>query len=461
MPYTLNLRRVLISLNMLLISSFFVHFAAAAELSIRIKGFDDFNDLSTQKAGRDGADMPAFMKQLSTDQRMSDIDVGDVLNLALDLELEYSFLVDNKVANGGNRFSIIATSIRGLKLLLSIDGNAVYGSVSGNGHNYTISTDHDFGMILIDQSHDDFPEIDFGHDALVPPTQNAKASGIEQMTVSEKQSFFDVRTRVADESIITMLFVYSPEFAQGFGSPEARINDLLNFTNQAMADSGVYLRFTLARAEEVDFDNSLSTGTTLTQVTNGQGAFAGVGALRDQVGADMVAVLSFANNFSANGVAWVNGSNPNFAFSSTRLSPQCCNSVFAHELGHNLGSGHERASVNSVASSPCSFNLTGFSCGHGNADRNWGTLMSRLNSRNAGNVFSNPLSNNCLGEPCGIAEGSSEAADNTRSFNMSRFVVANFRDDPLGSDSPAPAGPTNNDNPFLTAIFSLLFDSSE
>lgn len=406
------------------------------------------------------------LSRLSLDKPLLTLSMDDVFTLTLDDRQIRSFTISQKTVNADDSISLTGADDRGAKLLLTVAGDAVYGSIQGVGLNYSISTDPSLGLIIINQAHATFPEIDLEHDALIPPNKSDKLSGIEQMSKAQKQALNQVRNSTNSESTITMLFVYSAEFAGGFSSPTARINDLLNFTNQSMRDSGVNLQFTLAGAQQLNFDNSLSTGTTLNQVTNGLGAFSGVAALRNQVGADMVAVLSFADGFSSNGIAWVNGDNPNFAFSSTRLSPRCCNSVFAHELGHNLGSGHERASVNSNAGDPCSnFNFTGYSCGHGNASRNWGTIMSRLNSNIVGNVFSNPLSTDCRGEPCGIAEGQAGAADNVRSFNISRLLVANFRDDPAPVDPPTPpftGGPSDPENPdaaVLVPVIDLLLDS--
>ncbi len=401
------------------------------------------------------------LSRLSLHKPLHTLSADDVFSLMLDDRQIRSFIISQKTINADESISLTGTDTQGARLLLTVAGDAVYGSVNGAGLNYSISTDPDLGLLLINQAHAKFPEIDLEHDALIPPNKNAKLSGMEQMNEVQKQALNEVRNKTNGESTITMLFVYSAEFAQGFSSPVARINDLLNFTNQSMRDSGVNLQFRLAQAQQLNFDNTLSTSTTLNQVTSGLGAFSGVAALRNQVGADMVAVLSFADGFSSNGVAWVNGDNPNFAFSSTRLSPRCCNSVFAHELGHNLGSGHERASVNSSASSPCSsFNFTGYSCGHGNESRNWGTIMSRLNSNIVGNVFSNPLSNDCLGEPCGIPEGQAGAADNVRSFNISRLLVANFRDDPVNPPSiGGPGSPANSGAAALVPAINLLLDS--
>jgi len=363
---------------------------------------------------------------------------------------------DNKLMAGGGNV-IKAQSKNGIHLLLSADQKATYGSINGFGVKLSISSDAERGMVLIDQNHAEFPIIDFGHDGIIPPNKLVSLSGMEQMEPAQKLALESMQQTSSGSSNIRMLILYSNEFATGFSSPIARINQLLEFTNQSMQRSGIKIEFTLALAQVLNFDNNLTTSQVLGQVQPGTGAFSGVASLRDQVSADMVAVLSFQPGFSANGVAFVNGDNPNFAFSSTRLSPGCCDSVFAHELGHNLGSGHEHASANPFASNPCTaFNFTGFSCGHGNASGNggqgWGTIMSRLNSSVVNDVFSNPALN-CLGAPCGIPEGQTNPADNFTSFNISRLLVANFRPDPL-PDPPSnpPSSPPRN-----TVIFPPIY----
>ena len=400
---------------------------------------------------------------IKIDRNLSELKVHDTLSITLLNDSSLNFSV-SKVTNHDNGVSTIVATNNDDELLLSVDGNAVYGSISGKNHRYSISSDTDIDdkstntqLLFTDQNHEQFPDIDLSDDALIPPDLDPKKSGLEQMNIVEKRQLLTAEKANQPRSNIRMLILYSREFAQGFSSPAARINQLLNFTNSSLQRSNIDIQFTLAHSRQVGFDNSTNTNTLLQQVTNARGSFSNVEQLRDQFGADMVAVLSFQPGSSANGVAWVNGSSARFAFSSTRLSPRCCDSVFAHELGHNLGSGHERSSVNSSSGDPCgSFNFTGYSCGHGNRNNprgSWGTIMSRLNSRIVNNVFSNP-NQTCLGEPCGIPEGRAGAADNFSSFNMSRLLVANFRPDP----APITPPPQSNDDTVLAPVVNLLLD---
>ena len=186
------------------------------------------------------------------------------------------------------------------------------------------------------------------------------------------------------------------------------------------------LSYGLAHSRQISFNNSANIGTLLDQVTNGTNAFSRVPALRNQYYADMVAVLPFSTGGSVAGIAWVNGDRERYAYSVSQFAVWGSDSVFAHELGHNLGSGHERRSANPTQSSPCSGGYTGYSCGHGNGSE--GTIMSYLNDAAWNSVFSNP-DLDCNGEPCGIAKGKSNAADNKTSFNITGPLIEAFRVD--------------------------------
>src|SRR5690606_10215543 len=95
----------------------------------------------------------------------------------------------------------------------------------------------------------------------------------------------------------------------------------------------------------------------------------------------------------------------------------CDDFTLAHELGHNMGSTHDRANTSISPVFPYSYGY-GFS-------GEFGTVMSYINPAIA--MFSNP-NIDCLGQPCGIAQPDPASADNARSINNTRFEVAAFRE---------------------------------
>ncbi len=341
--------------------------------------------------------------------------------------------------------------------VFTLNPKAVYGSITSDEISFSVFQRDSSTVVLSDARANS--KYNLEGDYLLPQKPRSKEAE-EKIRVLEQQA------RVAQKSngalsTVDFLVVYPPEFASTFSNPLTRINQLVNFTNQSLSRSGVLMELRLVLAYELDFDNSADIGTNLTRATNGSGDFSELPAIRDLVGADMVAVLHAGSGFSASGIAWVNGDSASFAFSSTRISPGCCDSVFAHEVGHNLGSGHEHAAVNPNASDPCEGFFLSYACGHGAGNQSWGTVMSRLNDSAIGFRFSN-LATDCLGQPCGVPEGQANPADNQRAFNISRLLIKDFR--PTTIINPDPGGPlplpptARPELGWLAAIISLLFD---
>ena len=340
-----------------------------------------------------------------------------------------------------NRTVVIhAKDAQETRMILTLGKRRNFGSIDSPNFSYTLGFSPISGQLLMDNRKTGASEVRLDNDMRFAP-QTSSSTKVSPKEASEQinsvrseatQSVTaETQPLVNQPADMTIFIVYSPEFAAGFGGdPVSRIEQAIAFTNQALTDTNIDGQFRLVGTQEIDFNNSLTAGTLLTQSQGASGAFSSLPDLRNQFGADMVAVLAYrsdfnpTSDFAANGIAFVNGSNPNAAFSVTRLSRFCCDSVFAHELGHNLGSGHERTSVSGNAPGSCSGGFTGFSCGHG-VSGSFDTIMSR-NVGASINRFSNP-NQNCNGVPCGIAQGQANSADNFTSFNTSAFLIEQFR----------------------------------
>lgn len=409
-------------------------------------------ELGPETLGQSPLDSSGQPQSIQLNAKLRSMGAGQTLAVTLpDGEALTLDVSQNKALRNGDNV-LLANNGSGTNLVLTLGAKASFGKLFGKQTSYSIGYDQDTGAVLVDHTGVDAPTIELGNDGIVP--DNIQPLNSEQGQIS------NLPQATAGTSRITLLAVYTPEFAAGFTAAETRINQAIAFTNQSMVLSNIDIEFELVHAEQLNFNNNDSNGNLLDLATNGQGSFSGVDALRDTHGADMVVVMRFQNSNSSSGIAWINGSNERFAYSVVQLSPNCCDSVFAHELGHNLGSGHERASVNSNASSPCDRNFTGFSCGHGNSAAGWGTVMSRLNSAQVNHVFSNP-NIDCLGAPCGVPEGQANAADNASSFSMSGPLIAAFREDVVTPEPPVMPPSTPNGDVPIPAIIPLLLEEED
>ena len=138
---------------------------------------------------------------------------------------------------------------------------------------------------------------------------------------------------------------------------ENRINLAIAETNQAYVNSGINAELVLAKAHEdtsgyVADQGSSSMSPSLYHLTHTHGHADDPGgqldyvhALRTEVGADMVALITTG---AGCGIAWLSGNcdgcNPtaDWMFSVTKYSCATGYYSFGHELGHNQGAHHDR-----------------------------------------------------------------------------------------------------------------------
>ncbi len=236
---------------------------------------------------------------------------------------------------------------------------------------------------------------------------------------------------------IDVMILYTPGLATRLGTGlSARLDQLVTLSNQAYRDSGIYINLRLVHKQQVSYSDTTTNDTALNALTNGSDpALANVASLRNTYGADLVSLIRpFNNNASGGscGVAWVGGyggqpisgyANYGYSVISDGVDVNgsnyyCLDLTFTHELGHNMGSMHERANAGGGSGA------YPYSYGYGVSGA-FGTVMSYVNPRIA--KFSNPAITCASGIACGVSETASNAANNALSLNNTRIAVANFR----------------------------------
>lgn len=254
---------------------------------------------------------------------------------------------------------------------------------------------------------------------------------------------------------IDVLVGYSNGFAAGLGGQSqavTRIANLVDTTNQAYANSQIDARLRLVGTQQVTYTDASANDTALDELTGTRtvpvnAAFNELRAARDRLGADLVSFVRKYDrqNQDGCGVAWIIGGDqrPYTAASAGSgysvvsdgreqqgsTSYFCREETFAHELGHNLGAQHDRATASS--SGTLKYGAFAYSFGYKtSAGGGFYDIMAYGDSgQTAYRVFSNPNVSICNGNPCGVAD----QADVARTFNQTAPVAATFRDTKVGS----------------------------
>jgi hypothetical protein len=305
----------------------------------------------------------------------------------------------------------------------SVVNEAVVGSILTQGRSFRLRQDR--GVQSIE-------EVDLRK---VPPEAEPTPASGRRSDKGNDPSADTCATDSPDQ--IDVMVVYTQDARDGAGSADAIEADIylaVDQSNQTYINSNINQRLRLVHIAEVTYTESGNSTTDKNNLKSG--AVAGVHALRDSHGADLVAMLVEKMD-GACGESFVmetvGNAFENSAFAAIKRS---CSSLagkhsFPHELGHIMSARHDWAK-DSTDNAPYAFN-------HGHTQpapasgSPWRTIMAYENACVAAGVASCPRVLNWSnpnidvgGSATGVATGAQQQ-DNHQTLNNTALTVANFR----------------------------------
>jgi hypothetical protein len=267
------------------------------------------------------------------------------------------------------------------------------------------------------------------------------------------------------------MVLYTPAVTADRGS-DAAVRTLVNLgiseTNTSYANSGIAQRLRLVFTGEVGYSESGDMADDLDNVTTSAGALSNVAALRNAYAADLVSLWVHYPSPQYCGIAWMMTTiSASFAPNAyNAVDDQCVspNYSFAHEMGHNMGAGHDWFVDSGTLP-------TTYAHGYVYAPGAWRTIMAYNDSCVAQRLSCTRLlawatpTRTFNGVPMGVAAGTSTActaynpanppcdADDARLLNETASTVANFRQAlpaPLAVTSLVPS--VGSPSPVNTAV---------
>ncbi len=264
----------------------------------------------------------------------------------------------------------------------------------------------------------DFSKADkFDAGGIVPPVPY-EIFGVEE----------DEEAEVAAKTTVTILVIYTNGFKAAYPGAQlnAQINFLIGVTNTSYNNSKVKLQLKVVRKKKRRYTDEGTLLTPLNDLTDGKGVFKKVNNWRNKFKADVVTLLRVKkpSNNGFCGLAWtmtvLSAGFAPFAYSVVQVGRYtedgwtyfCYDSTLAHEIGHNMGSNHNKGDIG----------VFPYSLGHRFVPGQYMTLMSyAANGEQAVNYWSNPKVD-YLGHKTGTPK-----LNNGKSLKKVKKTVAKWR----------------------------------
>lgn len=380
-----------------------------------------------------------------TSVRQLDARTGDVLRLESEFGDAYQLSIasarrsglGNKIITGhddmGARLTLVVTS-EGVVQGSLRDGGQTF-RITENGDRFVWHTADPYMAKRTDTKAADRPartsiiemgayDLDFTPPRLVPMNN-----------VGEETINYPVYAR--GMATIDVLFYHEAAMED----PSAVADFVIETANQAFSNSGIDITANIVGLKSLEIDAETTQSDVLGAMYDAEAPFEDIKNDRAFYAADIVVALR--ENIPADddscGVAYigVQEGSPwrNLYVTTVQWLPvdkavdglYCTDSSTAHEIGHILGSQHERRLFEEGDKGAYEFSFGHYREGF------FKTIMSYGTEREI-NVFSSPNINSCLGAACGIADGDPESADNARGFSQTRFMIAGYESDTLAHE---------------------------
>ena len=387
---------------------------------------------------------------ISTSNQLKQIEVGDTI---FGIE-NYKIIVNSRQVHSNGDVTLFGKiDDTNYRAIITRGENGTFARIHTEGGVYNIKMTANGEKLFTPEDNSLFSKIPIDDGGVIPietieqAQKKTSLNSIGQTNIRAAQLSTAQLTSSSDTSTTTIdiMVFWDLDFQNYRVNPLTSLNQLISLTNSDFVASNIYIRLNLVYGALKDF--SLADYQTNKVMLNAlhdndsSYGFGDVNTLRAQYKADLVGYLRRTNILQGDncGIAYqlgANGAMPNYYRSSAFFvvsegddinnSVSCGDEAFPHEVGHNLGSTHDRANYdNSPTIFPYSF-------GYGNTETNsdFGTIMSYTQKQTY--LFSNPnidcdlRSGVTNGTPPNIPCGITGYADNAKGFNAVRNDVAGF-----------------------------------
>ena len=387
---------------------------------------------------------------LTTLQQTRDVVPGDTLGITVSDHLALQFTVARAHQTPSGNTVLSAVTERGERLLMVVGSDSIEGFLQHAEQRHRIAGTLARAVLISPDSRQSKlppertssppkrPIRQFAPDVIqrALPPQSARPKASSAVANVEAVKFPNHQLGSAQ---IDVLIYFDDDMAE---SPSVIADQMVAITNQAMIDSDIDIELRMVGLTGVPISNQTTQSDVLTDMFYGDGPFSNIERDRADSNADLVIAIRdrVPDDDSSCGIAYI-GVDQGFPWrrlyvSSVHWNPLapgetgnfCDDTTFAHEVGHILGSMHERRLYEEGDTGAYEFSF-------GHYRNGWFKTIMSYGKEEEKNFFSNPniICADVYGNdiPCGVVAGDPSSADNASGFTNTRHMVAGYFSDQL------------------------------
>lgn len=369
---------------------------------------------------------PSAYRQLILPESHTTLKAGDPFHLDLGSKAGSGmrFRIDSDTQHANGDRTIVGTSPdSGASIVATVGDHRLFGTVHDQGRHIVLTTDaNGIWAVTLPETGMTYNHCGMPHE---PDSQAQSPAAAAQATSASR----------ALDHIIDLMVIYTPALQARYPGSlvQTRINHLVEIANITLANSVTGTAIRLVASEQVNYSDSngnVQARDDMAIALSGGPAAPGLGTLnlrRNNTGADLVIMIRPHDiEIRGNcGVAFFPTGDPSLGVNlvSDGMSSWslCSDDVLIHEIGHNLGAGHQLGAGGAFVDprgsafiNPGQYTTVMGSFGTGRPDRFRGLPM-----------FSNP-DVDCGGQPCGSSDPDN-LADNSAVIRDFAPLIAAYR----------------------------------
>lgn len=238
----MNVANFLRGSSIALIALFHTSIFAQEAVDARLFEYAEGKTLTHQRASK----LSPAMFAIEVNTRPAGLRVGQLAKLPLPNGSVLDVLITTRKRATNGDIQIVGEFDKDGIAIITYGPNSTFANFNSSEHSYAIGIDTNKQAFLVNYRDANF-EVERGDDMRYPPGFQP----LDKLNAPPQSTQKSAKSRLPNGNYeVTLLAIFSAQFADGFDDPITRINQMIAFSNAAYQRSGINIELRLAHAQQ-------------------------------------------------------------------------------------------------------------------------------------------------------------------------------------------------------------------